>query len=71
MKLLAKTKKGRERCKRDGDTGWKIIEVKNSVLFSDELGPWWHISNGNPDASRWVHATKDKDFQLVGEEVMI
>ena len=64
IKLIAKTKKGRERLQRDGDTGWKVIQVENSVQFSDTIGPWWLISNGKSEASRWVHATNDKDFKL-------
>ena len=69
MQLIPKTKKGKERCKHDGDTGWEIIKVKDTILFSGELGPWWFIDNGSPGASRWIHSTDDKDFKLITEQV--
>ena len=65
MQLIPKSKKGKERCRRDGDTGWSIVQVKNTVLFSNEAGPWWFISNGNPNVSRWIHSTNDDDFKLI------
>mgnify|MGYP003650375840 CR=1 FL=1 len=65
MQLIPKSKKGKERCKRDGDTGWSIIQVTNAVFFSNEVGPWWRIWNGNLNTSRWVHSTNDDDFKLI------
>ena len=62
MKLIPKSKKGKERCKRDGSTGWKVIKVSERVQFSDNSGPGWFIENSTPDSSRWIHSINDKDF---------
>ena len=64
MKLIPKSKKGRERVKRDGDFGWKIIETRDRVLFTTTPGPWWLIKNDTPNSSRWVHSTNDIDFEI-------
>jgi hypothetical protein len=68
MQLLPKSKKGKERCKRDGNMGWEIFSEVDTVFFSDRLGPWWYIDNGSPNAARWIHSTDDKDFKLITTE---
>ena len=65
MKLIPKSKKGRERVKRDGELGWEIIRTSHRVLFSSEPGPWWFIGNDTPNSSRWIHSYRDEDFELV------
>ncbi len=68
MELKGKTKKGRERLKRDGTDGWKIMETADTVLFSTERGPWLLISKREDSMgpeSRWIHETRDPDFEIV------
>lgn len=71
MKLRGKTKKGRERIKRDGADGWFLIRTVDHVLFTTEKGPWLFISKGCPrcagtdNTSRWIHETRDPDFEIV------
>ena len=64
MKLLGKTKKGRQRTRRDGSTGWRIVRVTDSVLFSNRVGPWLLIENDDPHSRRWIHSVSDNDFEL-------
>ena len=64
MKLIPKSKKGRERVKRDGDTGWEILRTSDRVLFSSDPGPWWFIENATPNSARWIHSKNDVDFEL-------
>ena len=66
MKLAAKSKKGKERLKRDGDE-WIVIRTADTVLFSPKKGPWLFIIPPNMDqhASRWIHATDDENFQII------
>ena len=67
MKLKGITKKGRERIRRDGADGWEIIRTADHVQFSTERGPWLLVGvNGeNDNRSRWIHETRDTDFEVV------
>jgi len=60
--LQHKTKKGKERIKRDGADKWFVRKTRQRVAFSPEKGPWLLIDNGNSASMRWVHATRDRDF---------
>jgi len=64
VRLEARSKKGKERIARDGADGWTVEQVAPRVQFSSEPGPWLLIGNGNPGASRWVHATNDANFAV-------
>jgi len=47
---------------------WVILSEADEVSFSGREGPWWHVYPDVPYGSeyvRWVHATHDKDFQVV------
>lgn len=62
VRLTAKTRKAKNRIQENGDVG-PILDVRDSVVFSDEPGPWLAIAAGDPHW-RWVHATKDKNFTV-------
>jgi len=67
MKLKGKTKKGRERIKRDGADGWSIIRTTDWVAWSSDTGPWSLVlpASGNHSRSRWIHETRDPDFEVI------
>ena len=62
VKLIPKTKKGKERIKQYGDTG-VVFEVRDKVSFSDDRGPWLLVLAADPKG-RWVHETRDKNFTV-------
>jgi len=66
MKLIGISKKGKERIKRDGDE-WVVLRVEDRVLFSSDPGPWLFVipPNGDERASRWIHKTRDPNFEIV------
>ena len=66
MILAGKTKKGRERIKRDGANGWRVKRIVDKVQFSDRSGPWLWVENDSPNSLRWIHATHDEHFGIVG-----
>lgn len=71
MRLAAKSKKGRERLKRDGADGWQVIRTRDTVQFSSERGPWLFVAktpDGRGPESRWIHATRDTDFAIVEDD---
>lgn len=61
------TRKGKDRVKRDGASGWRVTKVAPSVLFSAQSGPWLFIENGDEKASRWVHGYLDANFKVIVE----
>jgi hypothetical protein len=67
MKLKGKTKKGRERIKRDGADGWEIIRTTDWVAWSSDRGLWLFIGlkGVNNSKARWIHETRDPDFEIV------
>ena len=66
IQLEGKTKKGKERIKRDGPF-WKIIRASNKIFFSSENGPWLLVqSEENLNVSRWVKQNNDFDFIVKG-----
>jgi len=62
VKLLPRTKKGKERIKQWGDEG-TVKEIRGTVLFSQDKGPWLLVTAGDRDC-RWIHAKNDKDFTI-------
>ena len=60
VRLVAVTKKGKERIKQHGEWG-TITEVREWVQFSSNRGPWLHIDGVG---GRWVHRWDDKDFMV-------
>lgn len=58
------TRKGKDRVKRDGASGWRVTKVAPSVMFSTQSGPWIFIENGDEKASRWVHVYSDANFKV-------
>jgi len=70
LNLKTKNKKSKERLKRDGTKGWRVLEVKNTVLFSLEKGPWLRIEKikkNNIRITRWIHQYNDPNFGIVDE----
>ncbi len=67
MKLAGKTKKGRERVKRDGADGWTIQRTEERVAFSSDRGPWLLVIPAclTESKSRWIHETRDFNFEIV------
>lgn len=66
VNLIGKSKKGKERIKRDGAEDWLVMKVSDTVLFSDEHGPWVRLGKeGIPQSIRWVNLNNDLDFQIV------
>ena len=61
VKLVAKTKHGRERLKRDGNI-FVINRIMNSVPCLNSAGIMITPPNGN---SRWVAIPVDKDFEVL------
>lgn len=60
--LTGKTAKGKQRIKQWGSQG-KIMRTLDVVQFSQDSGPWFAITAGDP-TFRWVHATRDPDFTI-------
>lgn len=61
------TRKGKDRVKRDGASGWRVTKVAPSVMFSTQSGPWVFIENGDEKASRWVQVYSDANFKVTVE----
>lgn len=72
VRLVPKTNKAKNRLNENGAIG-NILEVRDTVLFSSEPGPWLAVDAGDP-VWRWVHSTNDKHFTIknldepIGEE---
>jgi len=73
MILKGKTRTGKSRIHEVGSE-WSEIKRMDSVLFSDKPGPWILVTPTKPQANkpedwnwRWIHATKDPDFEIVEE----
>ncbi len=65
LTLSFKSKKGKERLKRDGAENWVVKSVVTSVQFSSKKGPWLLINKKSKITSRWIHATSDIDFTII------
>lgn len=63
VKLIAKSKKGKERIKRDGEW-WHVLKVVAEALpFSaGDVGPWLFLEAEKTHDTRWVRQTHDTDF---------
>lgn len=74
--LIPLTKKAKQRIKQHGDR-WEVLDVRESVLFSTEAGPWMFVipiteerihhtvrDTREDTASRWIHAHFDSDFKV-------
>jgi len=70
MKLVGISKKGRERLKRDGDSGWTIQRTEDTIAFSPDRGPWILIIPPcmSEPKSRWIHQFNDKNFKIVDDD---
>lgn len=74
IKLIPKTLNGKNKlqnAKVKGSCGnWKILQQEDTVLFSDESGPWLKVvpltENDEEimSLSRWIHSSNDKDFNV-------
>lgn len=64
--LAGRTQKGRNRVRELG-AEWRLVRESAQVLFSRDPGPWWLLEpvRGPADKSRWVHATRDPDFEVL------
>jgi len=70
IKLQGISQKGKNRVREHG-SDWHVLAETSTVLFSpNKAGPWLFVApigKGQDDkASRWVHATNDSDFIVVG-----
>lgn len=74
--LLPLTKRAKQIVKQHGER-WEVLQVRENVLFSDQAGPWMHITpiseqrthytvrEAREDtASRWIHAHFDDSFKV-------
>lgn len=66
--LVGMSKKGKQRTKEFGNT-WRVLHTVDTVLFSEEKGPWLFIESVGPyepqvimRSARWIHSLYDKDF---------
>ena len=65
MILRGKTQKGKNRVRELGEH-WLVCAQRDSVLFDSRPGPWLLVMPaGNPEKSRWIHATHDNDFEIL------
>lgn len=62
IQLQPKSKKGKQRLKDFPSTG-EVLEIRQSVCFSDKKGPWLLVKGGDP-TSRWVHIKEDPNFDI-------
>ena len=76
IKVKAKTRKGKNRIRVNGDL-WEEIERKDSVelpfvgirvTFPSDRGPWILLESVKTKSLCWIHLTKDENFDIVGEE---
>lgn len=72
IKLTGVSQKGKNRVRENGDT-WMVFAETDHILFApNDTGPWLYISPEgkmhDDKASRWVRATGDKDFIVVGKD---
>jgi hypothetical protein len=47
---------------------WVVLREVDEVSFSGREGPWLSVYPDVPNGTqyvRWVHATNDKDFQVI------
>lgn len=68
--LIGKTQKGKNRI-REAKRDWEILRIRETVLFSQETGPWALIipldtalSKRQDHFSRWVNLRSDIDFDI-------
>lgn len=74
--LIPLSKRAKQIVKQHGDR-WEVIQVLDKVLFSNEAGPWMHVTpitearvhmtprEAKEDtASRWIHAHFDTNFKV-------
>lgn len=73
--LTPKSARGKQIIKECGDQ-WRVLDKKESVLFSQDSGPWLRIEPANDmprqerdRATRWVHQSRDNCFNPVQETV--
>lgn len=57
------TQKGKNRIRENGEE-WTVVEIRQSVLFTSEPGPWILIESNKTKHIRWIHSTHDKDFSI-------
>lgn len=64
LRLKGKTQKGKNRVRELGNE-WELVERRDSVLFSQEKGPWLLVVPvSNPEKPRWIHENNDVDFEI-------
>lgn len=63
--LEGKSRKAKNRIRDDGDK-WMVLEIRETVGFSTEKGPWMLLAplNGSLNNYRWIHETNDADFAI-------
>ena len=64
MKLIAKTKKGKERIATHGDE-WDIVFIRDCVQFSDIKGNWALVRSKKTGDERWINLVTDHNFETV------
>jgi len=65
VKLVARTKRGRERIKQHGAVG-VVQSISMKVFFNPDPGPWLMVTAAD-QVARWVHASRDPDFSVEEE----
>lgn len=69
--------KARQADRQQHGDRWEVLKVQERVLFSDQAGPWMHVTpitevrihhtarEAREDtASRWIHAHFDDNFKV-------
>lgn len=76
--LIPLSKRAKQITKQHGER-WEVIELRMTVLFSDDRGPWLLVQPLSEErapandmraariesASRWVHEFSDPEFKVV------
>ena len=65
MILKGITQKGKNRIREHGEF-WVLVRTSDSVIFNSLPGQWFLVAPcNNGSASRWIHSTNDKDFEII------
>lgn len=63
--LRAKSATGKREIRDHGDL-WRMTSTSDRVLFSNNVGPWYHVQSlKNPNHGRWINGNDDTNFRII------